>query len=49
MMEAKFKIGETLIIVNGPDESKIGKDTECQYRALPDIDEKVHNQFVFNE
>ena len=23
--------------------------TECQYRALPDIDEKVIKQFVFNE
>lgn len=25
-MEAKFKIGETLIIVDGPDKSKIGKE-----------------------
>lgn len=23
--------------------------TECQYRVLPDIDEKVIKQFIFNE
>lgn len=26
MMESKFKIGATLIIIDGPDKSKIGKE-----------------------